>query len=99
MRSSVVYYFKFALISCSGQAAQEQQTQAFNNKLENATKNLTKMIDNVATGEGIKSSKYITRSAIAKSIMLNAIKITKALTEQDKTSTKASINGHRLHNK
>jgi hypothetical protein len=72
------------------QAAQEQQTQVFNSKLENTTKNLTEMIDNVATGKGIKSSKYITRSAIAKSIMLNATKITKALTDPDKPNAEGN---------
>jgi hypothetical protein len=42
------------------------------------------MIDNVANSKGIKPSKYITRSTIAKSILLNATKITKAFTEPDK---------------
>jgi hypothetical protein len=66
------------------QASQEIQYQIFTTKLENTTKNLTTMIDNVASSKGIKSGKYVTRSTIAKSILLNATKITKALTEPEK---------------
>jgi hypothetical protein len=62
------------------QQSQELTNQQLFNKLESTTKNLTQMIDNVATSKGSKTGKYVTRSTLAKSLMVQATKLTKTMT-------------------
>jgi hypothetical protein len=66
---------------------QDTNIQQLNNKLEKTTKQLTEMIDNVALTKEQRSNQYITRSTIAKSLVLNATKITKSFTDIDDQGT------------
>jgi hypothetical protein len=66
---------------------QDVNIQQLNTKLEKTTKQLTEMIDNVALTKGQRSGRYITRSTIAKSLVLNATKITKSFLDNDETAT------------
>jgi hypothetical protein len=62
---------------------QDNNIGQLNTKLEKTTKQLTEMIDNVALNKGQRSNKYITRSTIAKSLVLNATKITKSFMDNE----------------
>jgi hypothetical protein len=62
---------------------QDINIQQLNTKLKKSTKQLTEMIDNVALAKGQRSGRYITRSTIAKSVLLNATKITKSYLEKE----------------
>jgi hypothetical protein len=66
---------------------QDMNIQQLNTKMEKTTKQLTEMIDNVALARGQRSGRYVTRSTIAKSLVLNATKITKSFMDKDGTTT------------